>query len=568
MGNKALQGIGASAGIAAGRAFVVEKTAVEIPELDKPLERLRESAAAVSAELTRLASEAESHDRGEAAEILNAQALMADDPMLIDQVGELLDGGTALDEALGEAATTIAGILEASGVEYLAARAADIHEVADRVARHLAGVESKDLGDITEPVVIVAQNLTVADTSRLDPATALGFVTEEGGRTGHVAIIARSLGLPAVVGTAGLMEHATSIDALAIDGASGEVVLDPTADQQEEFDERARHHARQMEAVRAYRGKSVSYAGQHLAIAANVGSPGDLESAVESGADGVGLFRSEFLFASRTQPPSEDEQFEAYAAAVRAFDDPVIIRTLDVGADKQLPYLESPVEENPFLGIRGTRLYEQHPALFQTQARALLRAATEGDLWVMLPMVATREDIHAARAQVDQARRTLKAEGVPHGDFRLGIMIEVPAAALMADQLAGEADFFSIGTNDLTQYVMAADRGLGSLSKYHDAAHPAVLRICQSVIGAARAHSRPVGVCGEAAADPVLAVLFAAMGVTELSVAPTSVNTIKATIDTLDSGLAATLLASSLDAGDADEVRNHVASALSGNNSS
>ena len=257
----------------------------------------------------------------------------------------------------------------------------------------------------------------------------------------------------------------------------------------------------------------------------------------KSGADGVGLFRSEFLFASRTQPPSEDEQFEAYAAAVKAFDHPVIIRTLDVGADKQLPYLESPVEENPFLGIRGTRLYARHPDLFQTQARALLRAAAEGDLWVMLPMVATLEDVREARARVDEARRTLEAEGATFGDFRLGVMIEVPAAALMADQLAREADFFSIGTNDLTQYVMAADRGLGTLSKYHDAAHPAVLRICGSVISAARAQNRPVGVCGEAAADPVLAVLFAAMGVTELSVAPTSVNAIKATIDTLDRGV-------------------------------
>ena len=207
MVSKALQGIGASAGIAVGRAFVVQKMHRRNTGIRQTAQRLRESAAAVSAELTRLASEAETHDRGEAAEILNAQALMADDPMLIDQVGELLDGGTTLDEALGEAATAIAGILEASGVEYLAARAADIHEVADRVARHLAGVESKDLADITEPVVIVANNLTVADTSRLDSCTALGFVTEEGGRTGHVAIIARSLGLPAVVGTAGLMEQ-------------------------------------------------------------------------------------------------------------------------------------------------------------------------------------------------------------------------------------------------------------------------------------------------------------------------------------------------------------------------
>ena len=563
MASKTLQGIGASAGIAVGRAFVVQKSTVEIPELDEPLKRLRESAAAVSAELARLGTEAANQDREEAAEILNAQALMADDPMLIDQVGELLDGGATLQDALGEAATTIAAILEASGVEYLAARAADIHEVAERVARHLAGVETKDLSDITEPVVIVATNLTVADTSRLDAGTALGFVTQEGGRTGHVAIIARSLGIPAVVGTAGLMESAAGAEMVAIDGATGDVIVDPPVDLQTEFAERAKRHAQQIEAVRKYRGQSVEFAGERLAIAANVGSPGDLESAVEAGADGIGLFRSEFLFASRAQPPSEDEQFEAYAAAVKAFDHPVIIRTLDVGADKQLPYLESPVEENPFLGIRGTRLYAQHPALFQTQARALLRAAAEGDLWVMLPMVATLEDVREARARVDEARRTLEAEGATFGDFRLGVMIEVPAAALMADQLAREADFFSIGTNDLTQYVMAADRGLGTLSKYHDAAHPAVLRICGSVISAARAQNRPVGVCGEAAADPVLAVLFAAMGVTELSVAPTSVNAIKATIDTLDEERAGTLLASSVQAGDADEVRSQVTRAIS-----
>ena len=513
-------------------------------------------------------SQRPSPGREEAAEILNAQALMANDPMLIDQVQELLDGGETLDTALGEAATTIAGILEASGVEYLAARAADIHEVAERVARQLAGVESRDLSDIVEPVVIMAENLTVADTSRLDPGTTLGFVTQEGGPTGHVAIIARSLGLPAVVGATNLMEHVADLGTVAMDGSTGDVIMDPPAEIRAEFDERARRHTQQMEAVRAYQGKSVEYAGDHLAVAANVGSPGDLESAVDAGADGIGLFRTEFLFASRAEPPSEDEQFEAYSAALQAFDHPVIIRTLDVGADKQLPYLDSAVEENPFLGIRGIRLYGRHPAIFQTQARALLRAAVEGDLWVMLPMVATLDDVREARALVDEARRSLEAEGVPFGEFRLGIMIEVPGAALMADQLAGEADFFSIGTNDLTQYVMAADRGLSSLNSYHDAAHPAVLRLCRRVIEAARAQQLPVGVCGYAAADPVLAMLFAAMGVTELSVAPASVNSIKATIDALDPERAAALLAAGLQAGDADQVREQVANTVSQDNPS
>lgn len=550
-----ISAVGASPGIAQGPVFVLNTTSPEVPDVAEPAAAFGAAVVSVTEDLKALQEAARTRGRDEAADILGAQALMAEDPMLTDAVNEALEAGSRLGGAIDTAADSISSMLAAMTDEYLAARAADVLEIADRIRHKLAGTTNEGLSGIADPMVVVATVLTAADTAQLDPALVLGFVTEEGGPTSHVAVIARALGIPAVVGAGGLIEASAGATAIAIDGGSGDVVFDPDDEVVADFAARAARAKELNEAAQKYRGVRVTHGDKTVLVAANVGTTEDVERAVSGGADGVGLFRTEFLFLDRAKPPTEDEQYEVYAAAVSAFTDPVVIRTLDIGGDKPAAYLDTPAEENPFLGERGIRLYERFADLFSSQVKALLRAALLGDLWVMLPMVATVADLLAVRRVFDEARSELDAAGVAHGDPKIGIMIEVPSAAINAPQLARHSDFFSIGTNDLTQYTMAADRTNGRLAAYSDAAHPAVLGLCSLAASAAAAAGISIGVCGESASDPQTAAMFAAMGIDKLSVSPPAVNRIKAVVDGLDEGTAAGALAAALAADSAAEVR-------------
>jgi phosphotransferase system enzyme I (PtsI) len=552
---KELKGAGASVGVVVGPVFIISDEQGEIPELDSPVDAIRQASNDVRDQLVELSAAAAELGRTEPAEILNAQSLMAEDPMLIDEVESRLSDGMSLGDALHGARDQVADMLASMNDEYLAARAHDVREVADRIFRHLSGVTAQGLSDMTTPAVVVASALTAAETATMDVDFVLGFAAAEGGPTGHVAVIARSLGIPAVVGTVNLMEVVAAGDVVGINGSSGRVAVNPSEQVVLEFESDRLKYEAQKRAAALYKGRPVTFGNRPIAIAANVASGPDIATAVAAQSDGVGLYRTEFLFLDGDSAPTEDEQYVLYRAAVEAFEDTVVVRTFDIGGDKPAPYLELPEEENPFLGVRGVRLYDQFAELFQSQARALLRASVHGKLSVMIPMVGTVDDLTGARHHFDVARTRLASEGVPYGDIKLGVMIEVPSAALNAKQLAQTADFFSIGTNDLTQYTMAADRTAGALAHYSDAAHPAVLRLCKIAAKAANKRGITISVCGESAADPVTALLFAAMGIHKLSVSPMAVDMVRSTIDNADADVVKDLLKRALKANSAGEVR-------------
>lgn len=523
-----IRGVGASPGVALGPVITIDVASIELPEIDEPLVAIAASSSAVSAHLSALSASTRAAGREDAADVLNAQSLIAEDEMIADAIGDHLDSGLDLDAAFDAAAEQLEALLASLPDPYLAARAADVGEVMQAIKRDLAGLEPEST-TIGEPSILIAHALTAAETAGLDPEMVLGFATETGGATSHVAIIARALGVPAVVGVSGLLAGAPSFAAL--DGSTGEFHADPTPKERAEFEGRLETQARLSERLLESRGAAASFGNTPIKVAANIAGVDDITRAVEEQSDGVGLFRTEFLFLDRANPPSEDEQYEAYKAAATSWNDTVVIRTFDIGGDKPADYLELPEEENPFLGLRGVRIYDRFPDLIDAQIRAALRASAHGDIALMIPMVATLAEFESVRTRVRQIRDALDAENIECRDVTLGVMVEVPSVAMTAHTFAEHVDFFSIGTNDLTQYTMAADRMLSELSELHDPLHPAVLQLCALVAKAGAATGRSVSVCGLAAADPLAAVIFAAIGITKLSVSANAVNLIKATLN-------------------------------------
>ena len=560
-----LVGTGAAGGVAIGPAVVIDTVEVEIPVTDDPVASFNKAMAAVQADLIGLQEHARNAGRTEAAEVLGAQALMAEDPMLANSVAAGVEAGATLEEAVTNTSAEIAAMFAAIDDPYIAARATDVVEVTDRVRRHLAGVESTDLGAIEVPSILVAAAITAAETALLDPNLVLGFITEAGGPTSHVAIIARSLGVAAVVGTTGVVELVSSGEVVALDGTSGDVAIRPHDETTATFTARRDAYVAAQQAAARYRGVRVRLGSRGVAVPANVGSREDIELAIAEGADGIGLLRTEFLFLDRSAPPNEEEQFEFYSFAAQGFGDTVVIRTFDIGGDKPASYLDIDPEENPFLGVRGARLYSQEADLFNTQVRAILRASIHGDVAMMLPMISHVAEIREVRAQIFDVAQQLTDEGVAHEVPPIGVMVEVPAVALVADAVAAEVDFFSIGTNDLTQYTMAADRTNGVLDGFQDPLHPAVLALCKLTADAAHRNGITVSVCGLAAADPAGAVVLAAMGIDKLSVSGRSVNPTKSVIDSLDAASAEQLVQPVLAAASASEVREIVRSESSEN---
>lgn len=506
-----LQGVGVSPGVVVGP---VARMGGDVPV---PPEGGTGAGPAAEAEAGRAALEAVAADLearaqlagGEAREVLEAQAMMARDPGLDGQVGMLVHEGRSAARAVYEAFGTYRELLGGAG-EYMAARVADLDDLRDRTVAHLLGVALPGVPDPGHPFVLVARDLAPADTAMLRRDRVLALVTEEGGPTSHTAILAKAMEVPAVVACAGATGLADGLPVL-VDGGSGQVVAAP--DDRQVTAARARAEARQA-ARRAAAGPGATADGQLVGLLANVGGAADAAAAAAAGAEGVGLFRTELLFLDRTDPPTRDEQAAAYQAVFDAFPrGRVVVRTLDAGADKPLAFLDLGQEANPALGIRGLRATRRHPDLLATQLDAIAQAAagSQAEVWVMAPMVATAEETAWFCAQVHE--RPVQ---------RAGVMIEVPAAALMAEAILASADFVSLGTNDLAQYTFAADRLVGALAGLQSPWQPALLKLVAAVAQAGQALGKPVGVCGEAAGDPVLALVLVGAGVTSLSMAPVS----------------------------------------------
>jgi multiphosphoryl transfer protein len=529
-----VRGVAGAPGIATGPLFRYERASIEIREqfagFEQEQQRLYGALEAAQGQLAGLREQLQQRGKAEEAAIFDAHRGLLSDPELLDRVQEAIARAISAASAWRDVIAQQASLLEELADSLLAERAADLRDVGERVLRLLAADAAPAAVLPGEPVIVVAYDLTPSETAAFDPQFVLGFCTAVGGPNAHTAILARALGLPAVVSAGpAVLEYAPGTLAI-LDGRAGTLLIAPNptelaAARAAQSEERAVHTA----ALHAASMPAATLDGRQVEVAANVGGVADAQQALASGAEGVGLLRTEFLFLDRASMPSEDEQFAVYAAIVQAMAGrPVIVRTLDIGGDKPLAYLKLPAEENPFLGERGIRLCLAHPDLLEQQLRAIVRAANNGPLRIMFPMVADLEELRAARALLDAVRA--KLAGPP---IEVGIMVEVPSAALMADLFAPEVDFFSIGTNDLTQYTLAMDRTHPTLAAKADGLHPAVLRLIGRTAEAAHAAGKWVGVCGELGADPLAVPILIGLGVDELSVSVPAIPTVKAQIRSL-----------------------------------
>lgn len=530
-----LKGIAASDGVAVAKAYLLVQpdlsfSKVNVEDTAAEEARLDEALAKSTAELQQIRDKA-AQSLGEAEEqVFDAHLMVLSDPEMIGQIKQnMADNKVNAEAALKEVTDMYIGMFEAMDDNaYMQERAADIKDVAKRILAHLLNVTLPNPSMINEEVVIVAHDLTPSDTAQLDRNFVKAFVTDIGGRTSHSAIMARSLEIPAIVGSKEITAKVNAGDILAVNGILGDVIINPTEDQAAEFIEAGKAYAEQKaEWEKLKDAQTVTADGKHFELAANIGTPKDLEGVHNNGAEAVGLYRTEFLYMDSPDFPTEDDQYEAYKAVLEGMaGKPVVVRTMDIGGDKELPYLKLPHEMNPFLGYRALRisLSELGDGMFRTQLRALLRASAHGNLRIMFPMVATLKEFRTAKKMYEEERQKLIDEGVTVSeDIQVGIMIEIPAAAVLADKFAKEVDFFSIGTNDLIQYTMAADRMNEQVSYLYQPYNPSILRLIKNVIDSAHAEGKWAGMCGEMAGDQTAVPLLVGMGLDEFSMSATSV---------------------------------------------
>ncbi|QPV78946.1 phosphoenolpyruvate--protein phosphotransferase [Bacillus velezensis] len=527
-----LKGIGASAGIAIAKAYRLEEpdltvekkniadAAAEVSRFDEAIVRSKE-------ELEKIKEHALKELGQDKADIFSAHLLVLSDPELLNPVKEKISTDSVNAEfALKETASMFVTMFESMDNEYMKERAADIRDVTKRVTGHLLGVEIPNPSMISEEVVIVAEDLTPSDTAQLNRQFVKGFTTDIGGRTSHSAIMARSLEIPAVVGTkaaTGTIENGVTV---IVDGIDGDVIIDPSSETLKKYEEKhSAYLAQKAEWAKLVNEPTVSKDGHHVELAANIGTPDDVKGVLENGGEAVGLYRTEFLYMGRDQLPTEDEQFDAYKTVLeRMKGKSVVVRTLDIGGDKELPYLQLPKEMNPFLGYRAIRLCLEEQEIFRTQLRALLRASTYGNLKIMFPMIATVNEFKQAKAILLEEKEKLVEAGVAvSDDIEVGMMVEIPSTAVIADQFATEVDFFSIGTNDLIQYTMAADRMNERVAYLYQPYNPAILRLITLVIEAAHKEGKWVGMCGEMAGDEIAIPILLGLGLDEFSMSATSI---------------------------------------------
>ncbi|ALP38045.1 phosphoenolpyruvate-protein phosphotransferase [Paenibacillus sp. IHB B 3084] len=558
-----ISGIAASAGIAIARAFILEHPnyAVErraVGDAEAEIARLDAALVKSQTELEAIKEKTLQELGEKKAEIFASHLLILNDPELIDPVkAKIRDEQLNADYALNEVATQFISMFENMKSAYLQERASDMRDVTKRILNHLLGVHFVSPAEIAEETIVLAEDLTPSDTAQLNREFVKGFATNIGGRTSHSAIMARSLEIPAVVGTKNILSQAKSGDLIIVDGLDGHVFVNPSEEIVAEYQAKQVAYDKQREEWRKLRGEAtVSVDGVHVELAANIGTPNDVAGVLDNGGEGVGLYRTEFLYMGRDKLPSEEVQYTAYKTVLERMEGkPVVVRTLDIGGDKELPYLDLPKEMNPFLGFRAIRLCLDRQDIFRTQLRALLRASVHGNLRIMFPMIATLNEFRESKAVLLEEKEKLVAEGVAVSEeIQLGIMVEIPSTAVLADQFAKEVDFFSIGTNDLIQYTMAADRMNERVSYLYQPYNPSILRLVKMVIDAAHREGRWVGMCGEMAGDTTAIPLLLGLGLDEFSMSATSILPARSQISKLSRADMEKLAAKALDMQTAEQV--------------
>ncbi|MBU8790247.1 phosphoenolpyruvate--protein phosphotransferase [Oceanobacillus caeni] len=527
-----INGIAASSGIAIAKAYQLvtpdlsfEKKTIDNPSVE--IERLNQALETSKSELERIKEHTKNSLGDEHAEIFSAHLLILNDPEMINPMKDKIKENNVMAEtALEEVTTMFIEMFQNMDNEYMRERAADIKDVTKRVMAHLLGVTFPDPALINEEVIVIAQDLTPSDTAQLNRQYVKGFATDIGGRTSHSAIMARSLEIPAVVGTKNVTTSVNQSDMVIIDGIEGKVIIQPSEEELTSYREKQNSFRKQQEEWAKLKDEpTFSKEGEQVELVANIGTPNDIDGVLNNGGEGVGLYRTEFLYMGKSELPSEEEQFEAYKTVLERMDGkPVVVRTLDVGGDKELSYLNLPKEMNPFLGFRAIRFCLENEAVFRPQLRALLRASAYGNLKIMFPMIATLEEFRQAKSILLDEKKSLKADGVKVSeDIEVGIMVEIPSTAVTAKQFAKEVDFFSIGTNDLIQYTMAADRMNERVSYLYQPYHPAILNLVNNVIQAAHKEGKWTGMCGEMAGDPIAIPILLGLGLDEFSMSATSI---------------------------------------------
>ena len=530
------KGIAASKGYAIGKVFLQEHeeiviTDAKVSNVEAEKEVLQKALEQAKVQLTAIRDKALAEIGEHEAQVFEAHLTLLDDPeftggMLLEIESNSINAMKAVENVTN----TFVMIFDSMEDEYMKERAADIKDVSKRIISNLAG-KGGDAFAITEAnTIVVAHDLTPSDTAQLDRSKVVGFLTNIGGRTSHSAIMARTLEIPAIVGLKDITTSVKNGDTVIVDGIEGICIINPEQSVIDEYTaKREKFLAEQEELKKLITVKTVTKSGRRVEVCGNIGSPADAEAVVANGGDGVGLFRTEFLYMDRDSAPTEEEQFESYKKVLEVMDGKqVVIRTLDIGGDKTLPYLPLPQEMNPFLGYRAIRLCLDRKDIFKVQIRALLRASVYGNLAVMFPMISGLEEFQAAKEFVEECKAELKAEGIEYSEkIQWGIMVEIPAAAVYADELAKHVDFFSIGTNDLIQYTLAADRMSEKVSYLYNPMHPAVLRLIKMTIDGAHKHGKWVGMCGEMAADEAAIPTLVEYGLDEFSMSATSILTAK-----------------------------------------
>ncbi len=523
-----LKGIGASPGIAIGKVLLLKKEELNfqhmtITDVEGEKKKLHKALEISKQQLEEIKKTSTEQQRS----ILDAHVMILEDPELISSVEGKIDSEKLNVEAvLDEVLKMFIAIFEGMDNEYMKERAADIRDVGQRLVMNLMGKEQLNLQELKEPVILAAHDITPSDTAQMDREMVLGFITDIGGRTSHSAIMARSMEIPAVVGLGNITEEVKMGDTIILDGKEGTILINPDSSVIEEYAKRREEEEEvKRELRKLVNSDTVSKDGVKVELASNIGNPKDAKKAHENGAEGIGLYRTEFLYMDRSSLPTEEEQFKAYKEVLEIMGDrPVVIRTLDIGGDKELPYLNLPKEMNPFLGYRAIRICLDEKEIFKTQLRALLRASVYGNLKIMYPMISSVEEVRQANEILEEVKQELKAVNINYStEIEVGIMIEIPAAAVISDILAKEVDFFSIGTNDLIQYTTAVDRMNEKISYLYNPFNPAVLRLIKTVIDNGHKAGIWVGMCGEVAGDQRLIPILLGMGLDEFSMSASSV---------------------------------------------
>lgn len=542
---KTLKGIAASDGFATAPAYLLvepdlsfKKTTIK--DVQAEVQRLRAAVQESDAELTKIHDTAQKTLGEEEAQVFDAHKMILADPEFVGAIeSQINDQKLNAEQVLRNVADNFITTFEAmTDNKYMQERAADVRDVTKRIMSHLVGVRLPNPALIDHEVIVIAHDLAPSDTAQLNKKYVKAFVTDVGGRTAHSAIMARSLEIPAVVGTNTITKDVVNGDELIVDGVNGDVVIQPSAAVSDHYQKAVAEYAsKKAEWSKLKNSATITADGKHFDIAANIGTPKDLAGANANGAEAIGLYRTEFLYMDSAELPSEEDQFQAYKTVLEGMNNkPVVVRTMDIGGDKHLPYLPLPEEMNPFLGYRAIRISLDRQDIFRTQLRALLRASAFGKLCIMFPMIATLQEFRQAKAILQEEMQKLKADGIAYDekDLQVGIMVEIPAAAVLADQFAKEVDFFSIGTNDLIQYTMAADRGNDQVSYLYQPYNPSILRLIKRTIDAAHQEGKWVGMCGEAAGDSIMTPLLMGMGLDEYSMSATSILRVRSLMKHLD----------------------------------